>query len=243
MVKLQPTKSAIVVYTAVAGGFDTPFSLQEKLEGVRYVAYSDVPFKSDFWEVRGMNAYEHDNPRRRTRYFKMHPHLLFPEAKVTVWLDASTDITTSLYEILDYSEPHDLVGRTHPVRSCAYQEGVALAKLGYPVKPIATQLKRYDKEGFPDDYGLMECRILVRKNNELNKKFNELWFEEYEQGSERDQVSMMYCVWKTQLDVNMLPFKWVKHRSQKQRYGYLKYLRYGYLKYLLYNNKLLRCKF
>ena len=58
--------------------------------------------------------------------------------------------------------------------------------------------ERYNNENFPDNTGLIEGCLIVRKHNEkdcvnlMNK-----WFEEIEKYSYRDQLSFNYILWKT----------------------------------------------
>ena len=54
------------------------------------------------------------------------------------------------------------------------------------------------------DLGLGENCFIIRKNNNRVKKFNEIWWEEYIKGSERDQMSFMYAVWKSGVRLEFL---------------------------------------
>ena len=61
------------------------------------------------------------------------------------------------------------------------------------------QIDRYRKEGFPENYGLLQSNILLRKHNEQDCiKLMEEWFNELKNGSHRDQLSFNYAAWKHQ---------------------------------------------
>jgi hypothetical protein len=45
----------------------------------------------------------------------------------------------------------------------------------------------------------------VRRNVEAVIAFNECWHEEYFRGSQRDQLSFMYCVWRTGVPLSIIP--------------------------------------
>ena len=57
---------------------------------------------------------------------------------------------------------------------------------------------RYSSEGFNDNVGLPECTVLVRscRSKVLNDLMHGWWEEFSSNGLGRDQVSLMYCIWK-----------------------------------------------
>ena len=90
---------------------------------------------------------------------------------------------------------------------------------------VEPQMDRYRKEGFPEDYGLLQSNIMIRKHNESNCiKFMEEWFNEVKNGSHRDQLSFNYVSWKNKnIKIIYLPqlifdsqwFKWAAIHSKK----------------------------
>ena len=65
------------------------------------------------------------------------------------------------------------------------------------------QMERYKKEGFPEEYGLLQSNIMLRKHNNADCiKLMEDWFKELKNGSHRDQLSFNYVSWKNK-DVNV----------------------------------------
>ena len=65
--------------------------------------------------------------------------------------------------------------------------------------------KRYNEENFPDNNGLAETCLIVRKHNDLNCiDFMTQWYEEIKLYSHRDQLSFNYIYWKTR-------YKYVKY--------------------------------
>ena len=64
-------------------------------------------------------------------------------------------------------------------------------------KQVETQWKQYVEWGFKDDLGISENGILIRKHNHARViELMELWWDEYQQGCLRDQVSLMPCMHK-----------------------------------------------
>ena len=63
---------------------------------------------------------------------------------------------------------------------------------------IENQWLRYVEWGFEDDLGISENGLLIRKHNDARViKLMELWWEEYQNGCLRDQVSLMPCMYRT----------------------------------------------
>ena len=63
---------------------------------------------------------------------------------------------------------------------------------------IEQRWQRYAEWGFEDDLGISENGLLIRKHNDVRvTKLMELWWEEYQKGCLRDQVSLMPCMYRT----------------------------------------------
>ena len=92
----SPKKPKIVVYTAVADGYDT-------IRGHSYVSDQfDYVFSADsfiadrnayHWDIRPMIEFDHSDPTMKARYYKLHPHLLFPDYDFSIWIDGTWDIS------------------------------------------------------------------------------------------------------------------------------------------------------
>ena len=69
--------------------------------------------------------------------------------------------------------------------------------------------KRYNEENFPDNNGLAETCLIVRKHNDLNCiDFMAQWYEEIKLYSHRDQLSFNYIYWKVK-------YKYIKYIPKK----------------------------
>ena len=143
--------------------------------------------------------YFHLSDRRKSRYYKINSHLVTEED--TVYLDACLRLTKKSAPQIN----SDIAVFHHPNRNCLYKEAEICKKLnlGNP-EQIEKQITRYQQDGFPKDLGLGENCYIIRKNNDKVREFNELWWQEYLNGSERDQLSFMYCVWKTGISLEFL---------------------------------------
>jgi protein gp37 len=54
----------------------------------------------------------------------------------------------------------------------------------------------------------VDTAIVARRNNKKNREFNEAWWQEVRDNTERDQPPFMYLAWKLKLDYYVTPFMW-----------------------------------
>ena len=181
----------IVVYTALFGNYDNLIPVQ-RIPGVRHVAFTDQAERGSGWECLRPPRTEATNAMENRKY-KTRPHVLFPEAEWTIYVDANLELTAS---------PHDIVNECrnglnvfhHNRRRCAYAEADVVRPRVHGAV-LDNQLERYRKRGFPKDFGLFWGGLLIR-NNKANE-LNEHWWTELQNGIGRDQVSLPYSIWET----------------------------------------------
>ena len=60
------------------------------------------------------------------------------------------------------------------------------------------QIERYVSEGFPLDYGLLECNVIAADlHSRLGRRIFSNWWDEFlASGSMRDQLALPYVLWK-----------------------------------------------
>lgn len=192
----------LIVYTCVTGGYDTLNNPCFVTPNCKYVCFTDNPsLKSDIWETRQIPAMalQLDNIRKN-RYVKLHPHLLFPEYECSIYIDGNISITGDVNTFITTCnlERCSIVIPKHPWRNCIYEEAQECIKRGKDIpEHIMPQIQRYKNEGFPDKYGLTQNNIIVRRHNdEACVRIMEEWWSELLTGSYRDQLSLMYVLWK-----------------------------------------------
>jgi hypothetical protein len=188
----------IVVYTALFGDYDT---LQPvlPLPGVRFVAFTDQPADTAGWECLRPRPTE-DTGQLENRKYKTQPHLLFPHAEWTIYIDANLRLTVPPTAIA--RECRDgLNVFQHNVRQCAYREAEVVRKQVSSVT-LDHQLQKYRTFGFPAEYGLFWGGLVAR--NHAANSFNECWWNEVKSGVPRDQISLPYAVWYTGVQCHTL---------------------------------------
>ncbi|MEE9684327.1 glycosyltransferase domain-containing protein [Lelliottia amnigena] len=194
----------IVVYTALFGGYDSLTKVPtHDSKYIDFICFTDVEIKSDYgWKIVKVEHKEVSHAMAN-RYYKFHPHVLFPDYEASLYVDANIQIISNPYEMIkEYIAKSDFVMPKHAERDCLYAEAkecVIQNKEKYII--ISKQIKKYNKIGMPKKYGLGENNILIRKhNNPLIIAVMEQWWSELINESQRDQLSLAYVMWKNGLD-------------------------------------------
>ena len=215
-----------VVYTCITGGYDRLLEPTKITDDYDYVCYTDNPsLTSKTWQIRQLpKECEILDNVRRNRYIKMHTHTLFSEYDLSIYVDGSIRICGDLNEFTKTCElnKYNIVIPKHPARDCIYKEApVCVSMRKDTAEHINPQIQRYREEGFPERYGLTQNNIIVRKHNTKECiDLMEKWWKEVVNGSYRDQLSLMYVLWKSPgTHIKQLPsntchskyFSWMTH--------------------------------
>lgn len=138
-----------------------------------------------------------------SRIHKILPHLLFPDADVTVWIDGNIYFREGIDAeemVKEFLGDNDMVLFKHPCRDCLYQEEFVCRDLYIDkakddvIKAMEEQIYFYDFKKFPKHFGLWETGVLIRRNNKRMKEFNEKWWSHISMFSNRDQISFPVIV-------------------------------------------------
>lgn len=182
----------VVVYTAVIGGYDILRAPGIRHPNWDFVVFSDQPLQVEGWEDRPLN-YTHPDPTRAARFIKLHPHVYFPNYAFSIWVDANIGIRGDLRPLLSRLKADQVMGTfRHPLRRCVYQEAeecIQREKDDHNV--IRSQMAAYQADGFPENAGLWESNVVVRRHNDESCiKLMVAWWRELETWSRRDQLSL-----------------------------------------------------
>jgi len=201
--------SRSIVYTAIAGGYDTLKCAPESwLNEVGFVAFLNAPQPSAGWEMRSLYQ-RFSDPCRNAKIHKVLSHRYFPDAEYSLWVDGSVTIEpTRTFTALigEYLGSCDLAVFRHRFRRCIYQEGAwCLANRMDSSSKIRRQMQRYYDEQYPLNNGLAHCLLLFRRHTNKIKRFNELWYHEIKNHSRRDQLSFNYAAHQLGVKIHYLP--------------------------------------
>lgn len=202
----------IAVYTGVFGNYDDIFSPKVFPDNIDYYFFSDhKPEKIsgfkwiDAKEVIPGNVI---SSIKRNRYIKMHPHILFPEYKYSIYVDGNVSIEDDITPFIKESKT-GISAFLHPIRDCIYYEALAMVNARRVIADdVRVQMQQYLREGMPIHYGLLEMMIIAREHHKKECiMIMEKWWEEFNAGAQRDQLSFMYVMWKngkTISDISLL---------------------------------------
>lgn len=192
----------VVVYTCVIGNYDNIASPYVITPNVDYIIFSDNDVQVPGWRtVKVSLPYKGiDNPTLVNRYIKMHPLEVLPEYDYVMYVDGKVHIISDISSLFDACiNKTGIAMHRHVSRNNIYNEIKACIVYGKgnPEK-LNEQATKYQQEGFPDDYGLLEATIIVYdiKNHNQYMICNSWWDEFTRSESFRDQISLPYVLWK-----------------------------------------------
>lgn len=202
----------IVVYTVIMGDYDYLKDPEYVMENCDYICFTNNPdLKSDIWEIRYDSNTELDNTRWQRRH-KVLAHEYLPDTyEWCIYVDGNVRITGDLrkYINLESGGKKPILCLKHPTRNTVYEEAEECIRLGKDLpEVIEKQMERYRKEGYKADNGLVVTNVLVRKHTDKNViKLMNLWWEEIERNSKRDQLSFNYACWKLGINYDVSELK------------------------------------
>ena len=170
---------------------DTPYHLQNERE--YYSEYKNSYRNITDPKIRNMMA---------AKYYKIKAHEIdiLKKYRYYVWVDGSITLQpesiNNTLELINMN--YDLISFKHSARTTVQEEVALSVKLPkYLSQNVDKQYELYKSDGFPDDSGLFECGLFVRKNIARINALFDMWWLENLKNSFQDQVSLPYCLWKT----------------------------------------------
>lgn len=198
----------IAVYTCIIGNYD---SLQEPIvhpDNIDYYAITDfkIPVTS-MWQRIDANTFsdiQGYSNALKNRYFKINPHKVFKDYKYSVYVDGNFRICTDFTEHVNRMAETGFSHFRHSKRMCVYEEAEVCRLLGKESSEnIDRYINRLREHGFPENYGLLACDILVREhNNPLCIKVMEQWWVEFRDYVKRDQLSLPYVLFMNGIPID-----------------------------------------
>ncbi len=201
----------IVLYTALYGGYHSKFLPLPDI-GIDAYAFTDNPdAAAPGWQTVVVSFPDKDmHPRMQAKWFKMHPHELFPEYDVSIWIDAgwrvvNTRIAEEMPAYLGDANICFFPHRRNKTLLDELYETMGINK--YVGLPCPTQVAYYYSAEYKDESGVLECTSLLRRHNEENiKQFNKAWWKQCRKWTYADQISAPYLLWDFNVKFNKYPF-------------------------------------
>ncbi len=134
------------------------------------------------------------NPVMGAKIYKVLSHKFIRGNNI--WLDGNI-YPLDKNKIEELLEDYDMAVFSHPERKTIYEEHQpARVRLPENLKHLMDeQIEAYKLEGF-DGGKLAECGMIIRRDNEATRIFNNMWWTEICRWQQRDQISFPYVAWK-----------------------------------------------
>lgn len=192
----------IVVYTAIFGNYESIHEPRIVPDNVDYYIITDCKTSTDSrWKVLEVSFPSDLNSAQKNRYVKMHPHLLFPNYKYSIYIDGSVQVLSDLTPLIHRIGKYGFAMHMHSTRDDLYDELIAAR---YTKRITKDNYQKYTKMfqdyGMPRHYGLLECGIIARRHDsEICSSVMEQWWELYLKGINRDQICLAYILYKNNI--------------------------------------------
>ena len=201
-----------VLYSALINRYDNIHEIP-KIDGWDCVMFTSMRVperKKSNWDIVDIYPTGIKDPALVNRWHKLHPHVLFPDHSMSIYIDANIGINDFSY--LEDSinqlvaEGITIAAAEHPFRNCIYEEAIRVEQLGLESqKNIDKTIAKIRSEGFPAHYGLFENNLLFRMHNDLKIiALMDDWWDFLVKYSKRDQLSLSYFLWKHNIESRKL---------------------------------------
>lgn len=230
----------ICVYTCITGNYDDLKEVRIN-EGIDYICFTNnKKIKSETWKIIYIEDNKLDNHYLSRKIKMLGDSYLDKNYTLSIYVDASIIFKKSVKEFLSnyFDLEKDLLAACkHSVRNSINEEAIAcIEQKKDNEKTIRRQLSFYQEENFADNLGLLEMTLIIKRhNNPLVRKTMKLWFEMISKYSKRDQLSFMYCLFKTKLPFRVIPLnvwsneyiEFTPHKKNNFDYTYKIYYDFG----------------
>ena len=186
------------------GGYDEIRPVRKKT-GWECIMFTDIPKNKlpddTGWEFRPVCLSNRMNNMLVNRWYKMHPHVLFPDYEESIYIDANIQIND--FEIIEKKisllerDDVSIAITDHLFRDCIYKEAIAVVEHKKDIeKNVAETMCVLKSAGYPDNQGLYENNFIYRKHNKpLIVDLMRQWWSFINKYSSRDQLSLCYLMW------------------------------------------------
>lgn len=192
------------IYTMIFDDYDELRDPEIVTAGWDYICFSDSNLKSNIWNVVHMDINHALGSRKMARKVWTLHHKFVPDYDLSVMCVGKITPKCNLDLLVKKYLPNDSIDMaipSHPVRKCIYKEAEKCIETNRDDPDvIRTQIDQFRSEGFPENFGLYENCIQIKRHNRSNlEEHCELVWDQIQKGSFRDQLCFKYIEWKYNL--------------------------------------------
>jgi hypothetical protein len=198
-----------VIYTSIVGNFDrllAPAVVEPQLDYVAFCGEADQQIPPP-WQRRPLLRRER-NARMTARWHKFHPHLIFPNHDLSLYIDANVRMNAPVSELIDQmSSMSPIALFRHPERDCAYDEAEIVKRYRLDDGSIVdAQMAYYRALGYPAKSGLHVSTVQIRRHNDPRlAAFLDNWWQQVKVFSHRDQLSLDFMLMRGGIAAATIP--------------------------------------
>lgn len=183
-----------LIYTVVTNNYDK-VPKPKIYQGFDYWLFTDDPYLN----VQGYETKvlpKSTDSIKQQREVKIMSHEYTKGYSITIYHDANIELTNNPLQLIRQFFKGGLLTTTHANRATIKAEGKRIVELGKDTQQ-SVDFTLQSLSDYPDNLGLWETGIMIRDKSvaELEK----LWFELLKQYSHRDQLTLPYAAWKTDI--------------------------------------------
>lgn len=226
----------ICVYTCITGEYDNLKEIKHKEKNIDYYCFTNNKnIKSNTWKVEYIEDKELSNILLARKTKILGTDYINNNYDILLWMDAAVEFKKPINDFInEYLDEEDsFVCFKHGFRNKISDEMNACLRFRKEnIENIEKLKKFYQKEKYPDDNGLIESTVYIKRpKDEKVIETMKLWFDMVKNYTKRDQLSFNYCIYKTGLKVKWINekvfdnnwFKWYEHSSNKIKEEYMIY--------------------
>jgi hypothetical protein len=201
--KYFDTPKKKVLYTCLTGNYDTLRQHSCIDFEYDYICFTDnnrLLMMGDYgvWKIKPLQYTCSDNTRN-SRWHKTHPHILFKDYDISIWVDSNVDIKDEFFFSNVMKNKLDKIKiPLHRSCNCIYKECKRVVRFNKELPENSLKIKKFLQDNhFPKRYGLNETNVIYRKHNDIQiVTIMEMWWYFINNYSKRDQLSLSYVLWK-----------------------------------------------
>jgi hypothetical protein len=198
-----------VVYTSVVDDFDllrAPVVVEPQFEYVAFCGGTDATIPPP-WQCRPLRRRER-NARMTARWHKLHPHLLFPNHDVSLYIDGNVRLNAPVSALIDQmSAAAPIALFRHAERDCTYAEAEIVKRYRLDDSAIVNaQMAYYRALGYPTRRGLHVSSVQIRQHNDPRlAALLDDWWQQVKIFSHRDQLSLDFMLMRHGIAAATIP--------------------------------------
>ena len=201
----------IAVYMAEFGEYDEIMEPVIRPDNIDYYLLTDRSVsENSTWKWLDPSACipgeYRKNPVLANRWCKMHPHVLFPQYRYSVYIDSNTLIVSDFTALINRMGDYPVSMFQHKNRDCVYDEIEAcLIKKKAARKKLIKHRDLLKAHGVPHQYGLAEATVIARRHMEQACiSMMQDWWQAFLSGSGRDQITLIDVLWRSKINPSQI---------------------------------------